>query len=272
MSEKTKKARIIELKPNIYLVLGVKPSSHVYLIKGLERNLLIDSGMVDNFDNLKTCLAEVGLGIDDIDLVILTHEHFDHIGATTLFYDKVMVAAHHYAANKIQLQDEFVLMNKYFQENSKPIRADIWLEDGTVIDLGNYKLKVIHTPGHCSGSICLYEAEHKILFTGDTVLAGGIFSEICPSGSISDYLNSLQNLKALNIEAMYPGHGRISTSPGEDMALVVERAQTLMEESKILFETLDTKNTFDQLFFALRKFKLPPKAAADLQAAEGKQQ
>ncbi len=259
MSKAKDKPRIVELKPNIYQIRAVRPGSHVYLIKGLWRNVLIDAGMVDNFPNLEACLAEVDLDISQIDLLILTHEHFDHIGATALCFDKVLVAAHRFAANKIHLQDEFVMMNKYFLEAAKPFQADIWLEDGNIIDLGNYLLKVIHTPGHCSGSICLYEPDHKLLFTGDTVLAGGIFSDICPSGSISDYLNSLQNLRSLNIEELYPGHGRISTTPAKDMELVVERAETLLDESKILFEALDTKATFERLFFALRKFSLPKK-------------
>ena len=259
MNNVKKKPKIVELKPGIFQIRAVRPGSHVYLIKGTWRNILIDTGMADNFSNLETCLAEVDLEIDQIDLIILTHEHFDHIGATSLCFDKVLVAAHRFAANKIQLQDEFVMMNKYFLESAKPFQADIWLEEGTIIDLGNYSLQVIHTPGHCSGSICLYEPNQRLLFTGDTVLAGGMISDICPSGSVSDYLSSLQTLRTLNVDEFYPGHGWISKTPAEDMSMAVERAQALLEESKILFEVLDTKATFERLFFAARKFALPKK-------------
>ncbi len=260
MKSVKKKPRIVELQPNIYQIRAIRPGSHAYLVKGWWKNILIDTGMADSFQNLEASLAEVNLEINQIDLIILTHEHFDHIGAAALCFGEVLVAAHRFAANKIQLQDEFVLMNKYFQEAVKPFHADIWLEDGMIIELGNYQLRVIHTPGHCSGSICLYEPNQGLLFTGDTVLAGGILSGICPSGSVSDYLHSLQTLRTLNVVEFYPGHGWISTTPAKDMNMAVERAQALLEESKILFKALDTKATFERLFMAVRKFPLPKKA------------
>ncbi len=152
-----RKPKISELKPNIYQIRAVQPGSHVYLIKGQWRNVLIDTGMADGFPQLKQCLGELGLAPADIDLIILTHEHFDHIGAAPLFFETAVVAAHRLAANKIQLQDEFVMMNKYFNLSGRTFHADIWLESDTIIELGNYKLQTLHTPGHCSRCISLDE-------------------------------------------------------------------------------------------------------------------
>lgn len=126
-----------------------------------------------------------------------------------------------------------------------------------MIELGNYRLRIIHTPGHCSGCICLYEPEHKLLFTGDAVLAGGVLSGIYGSGNISDYVNSVQRLSDLRVEEFYPGHGRISTTPQEDLQRAVEDARAILEDSKVLFEALDTKATFARLFSARRKFPSP---------------
>lgn len=251
------KLNIFELRPNIYQIQAVRPGSHVYLIKGQWKNVLIDTGMADSFPHLRQCLAEVDLTPNDIHLVILTHEHFDHIGASPIFFENAIIAAHRLAANKIQLQDEFVMMNKYFDISAKPFHADIWLEGDTMIELGNYKFQTLHTPGHCSGCICLYESEHRLLFTGDTVLAGGLLSDICPSGSISDYMNSLERLKGLVVEEFYPGHGKISKTPKEDLHKAVKDARTLLEDSKDLFAVLDTKAIFERLFMAARKFPRP---------------
>jgi hydroxyacylglutathione hydrolase len=115
-----------------------------------------------------------------------------------------VIAAHALAANKIELQDEFVTMTRYLDEQARHFRADIWLETDTVLDLGNYRLRILHTPGHCSGCICVYEPDHELLFTGDTVLAGGTLSGILGSGNISDYIKSLQRLIQLKVEEMYP--------------------------------------------------------------------
>lgn len=245
--------RVVELRPNIYHILADRPGSHVYLIKGQNKNMLIDTGMAANFPRLKEHLEEVGLKPTDINLIILTHEHFDHIGATPFFFENATVAAHSLAANKIQMQDEFVVGLKYFDMPTKPFHADFWLDGDTMIELGNYRFRIIHTPGHYSGCICLYEPEHGLLFTGDTVLGGGVLSGIMASGSISDYVNSVQRLSCLRIDEFYPGHGRISTAPQEDLQKAVDDSRSLMEDSKILFEALDTKATFARLFSTVRK-------------------
>lgn len=258
MTSPTERPKIVELRPDIYQIRAERPGSHVYLIKGRVKNVLIDTGMAANFPNLKERLAEVGLKPGDIHLIILTHEHFDHTGATAFLFDTAVVAAHRLAANKIELQDEFVMMGKYFDVPAKPFHADIWLEGDTTIELGNHRLRVLHTPGHCSGCICLYEPDHRLLFTGDTVLAGGVLSGIFTSGSISDYVNSLHRLSTLRIDEFYPGHGKISTTPQEDMQKAVEDSRALLEDSKVLFEALDTKATFQRLFAAVRKFPVPP--------------
>jgi hydroxyacylglutathione hydrolase len=232
---------IAELRPNIYKFKSEKPGSHVYLIKGSKKNVLIDTGMTAFYPHLRTFLQELGLRPRDIHFVILTHEHFDHIGATTFFFDTATVAAHRLAANKIEMQDEFVTMMKYCNISSRPFRADIWLEDQCLIDLGNYKLQVIHTPGHTSGCLCLYEAREKMLFSSDTVFAGGILSGISSSGNISDYMNSLQRLSSLKVEHLCPGHGKTSDDPQGDILRGLEAARSLMEDTKTIFDALSRK-------------------------------
>ena len=113
-------SKIVELASGIYQLLGEKPGSHVYLIKGEAKNVLIDTGMATGFSALKRRLAQLGLRVRDIDLIILTHEHYDHIGATAFFHRTAVVAAHRLAANKVELQDEFVTFKKYRDQSSKP--------------------------------------------------------------------------------------------------------------------------------------------------------
>jgi hydroxyacylglutathione hydrolase len=235
-------SRIVEVRAGIYQLLGEKPGSHVYLIQGWDKNVLIDTGISSNFRNLVECFKQLGLKANSIDLVVLTHEHFDHIGAAAFFFRTAVIAAHSLAANKIELQDEFVTLTRYHDAASKPFYAHVWLEDDALIALGNYELRVIHTPGHTSGCICIYEPNERLLFSGDTVFANGTLSEIATSGNISDYVNSLQRLSALRIVEMCPGHGRISSTPEQDMRQAVVYARTLMEDSKILFESIIPKS------------------------------
>ena len=233
----------VELRPGIFQFPAQKPGSHVYLIKGTSKNVLIDTGMAANFPVLEASLLELGLRVSDIHFIILTHEHFDHIGATSFFFKTAVVAAHRLAANKIELQDEFVTMVKSMDASSVPFHADIWLEHDTTIDLGNYRLRTVHSPGHTSGCICLYEPNERLLFTGDTFFAGGTLSGIFSSGNISDYMNSLERLSTLRVEQFYPGHGRLSDSPEEDIRCGLEHARALFEDTKTLFEALTKKGS-----------------------------
>lgn len=228
--------KTIELRRDIYQFLGEKPGSHVYLIKGSKKNILIDTGVTRHFPLLKDRLSELGLRPEDINFIILTHEHFDHTGATAFFHETAVVAAHRLAANKLDLQDEFVTFNKSRNQPDKAFWVDIWLEDGSIIDLGNYALRVIHTPGHTSGCICLYESREGLLFTGDTIFSGGTLSEILTSGNVSDYMDSVQRLSSLKISEIYPGHGKLSSTPDEDLPKAVANAQIMLNDSKMFFE------------------------------------
>ncbi len=248
--------KVIEVAPRIYQLRGEKPGSHVYLIKGDIKNVLIDTGVAGKFSVLKRRLSELGLRVGDVNLIILTHEHYDHIGATAFFHRTAIVAAHRLAANKLELQDEFVTFSKYRNQPSKPFWVDIWLEDDSIIDLGNYELQVIHTPGHTSGCICLYEPRAGFLFTGDTVFAGGTLSEIAVGGNVSDYVNSVRRLSNLKIKEFYPGHGKVSSTPDEDLPKAIMYAQTMLNDCKTFFEAfIKTRKLQDKLGSAFGYWK-----------------
>ncbi len=248
---------ITELRDHIFRIKSRPPCCHVYVIKGDNKNVMIDPGFSENYENIKLNLSKLGLKEKGIHLIVLTHEHLDHTGAAKYFCNDSLIAAHTQAANKIELNDEFAIMNKAFHMDPEKIHLDIYLEEGVVIDLGNYKLRIIHTPGHCSGCICLYEENLRVVFTGDTVLADGVITGIFPSGSISDYINSLNKLLSLRINSLFPGHGKVSNTPYEDLNKAIENATKILNNSRLLFNTLNTNNSFETIFKSARKFVLP---------------
>ncbi len=87
--------------------------------------------------------------------------------------------------------------------------VDIVLKDDQEIDLGDVTLKVLHTPGHTPGSICLHNTDTKELFTGDTVFEGGSFGRTDIGGDSEAMVRSLEMLTKLDVTALYPGHGGI---------------------------------------------------------------
>lgn len=193
------------IKPNLYQFNSIGAGCHVYLIIGEDLNVLIDTGIITKFDSLNYLLTtEIGLKIEDIDLIINTHEHFDHISSNPYF--RCLVAAGRWSAIKIQNNDELITKGKKWGVDLTGLRINIWLEDRNVIDLGNVLLHIIETPGHTSGSICIYEANKQYILTGDTLFKGAT-TNIYESGSISEYINSLELLNLKKIRGFYPGHG-----------------------------------------------------------------
>jgi len=225
---------ILEIQDSIFMIRGVEKSSHSYIIKGNRGNILIDSGMDSNFHYLQSELLKLGLKVRDIDIVINTHEHFDHIGANRYFQDNAIIAAHRFAANKMSLNDRYVTLYESGDLNILPLHVHLWLESKSRFDIGNYILDIIHTPGHTSGSICIYEPVKKFLFTGDTVFTGGVLSYIAESGSVGDYINSLMSLNTRQILEIYPGHGDISKKPDDDLKMAIENAKEFLNKKDIV--------------------------------------
>ena len=255
-TDKPTKKTIVEIYPDVFQILGTHRSAHAYFIRGTRRNVLIDSCLPDGVDSVRSRLATIGVADHDIDLMLLTHEHIDHAGGAPFFSQRALIGAHRLAANKLTLNDEFVLMNQAFDASAKPLEMDLLLDEGSSIHLGNYELQVIHTPGHCSGAICFHEPHHHFLISGDVIMAEGIVGGVLQSGNISDYIHSLRRLAALRVDRLFPGHGRISEDAQGAIRSGIERLETQLDESKTLFRAVQNSQLgFEQIMRSLRNLQ-----------------
>ncbi|MHA1785702.1 MAG: MBL fold metallo-hydrolase [Candidatus Helarchaeota archaeon] len=224
--------KLNKLKDDVYQFESFGKGSHVYLITGDRVNVLIDTGNYEKFNSfIAILMSEIGIDLKDINLVINTHEHWDHISSNHFFKYKSLVAAHRFAATKIELQDEYVIRGKECNFDVRDLKTQIWLEDKMIFDLGgDCHLKVFHTPGHTSGSICIYDPFRHFIFTGDTVFSSGYVSNIYESGSLADYINSLQIINTLRLEKFFPGHGPISNDPYNDINASILGAKIKLDQ------------------------------------------
>jgi glyoxylase-like metal-dependent hydrolase (beta-lactamase superfamily II) len=220
----------IKIAPELYRIDTGKPSCSSYLVKTDERNVLIDPGIADHVELLLKDLEEIGVHAKDIDVVINTHEHVDHIGANKYFQKHSLIAAHRYAATKIVSADDEVLMCRAHGHDVRGYRVNLWLMNINAITVGDWFLKVLHTPGHTSGSICIFEPYKRILFSGDMVFTDGTISDISRSGSYGEYINSLARLNTMKIDIILPGHGRTSENAESDILKALENAKRKHEE------------------------------------------
>ncbi len=186
----------------IHRIVAPPLAANVYFIDD-EKKAVVDTGGDAIFlvERLKRYVNP-----KEIDYIILTHSHFDHAAATA---DLKKICGAKIVIHPVEY--EFVksmgFSTVFFNINYPPFSPDVEVDDGDYIDLGELSLKVLHTPGHTPGSICLYEENEKILFSGDTVFPNGAFGRVdLPGGNARELINSLKRLTTLDVDIMYPGH------------------------------------------------------------------
>ena len=243
---------LIEAATDVYQVRFKNRAANAYLVRGTSRTMMIDVGLSSNYPALLECLHHLDWPPEKIDMLVLSHEHLDHIGAAYHFHGRTIIAAHRLAANKIMLRDDFSMLRKMFNEPNVPINIDIWLEEGNVIDLGNFRLDVLYTPGHTSACMTLFDAERGLLFAADTLMPGGVMGGVFGSGSIADYIQSLERLKGLNSKILLSGHGRLSDTPQDDVRIAIQRSHTLLSDTAQLFDALDARSNFEPIMQSVR--------------------
>jgi len=179
------------LLKGIYLIQGVGLCSNIYVINR-GKPTLIDCGNGSSQNSIKPYLDN--LLINNVEQVILTHNHLDHTGGLReiLRYFKPKIFIH-----KLDFKLHFLKDNSLIN----------FVENNDLISINEEELKVLHTPGHTAGSICLYEEKNKILFSGDTVFPGGFFGRTdLPTGNFKELVNSLKRLTNLDVDFLLAGH------------------------------------------------------------------
>jgi len=147
--------------------------------------------------------------------LINTHGHVDHIMGIKFLIEKYNIP-YYLHKNDVFLineaQDHAVIFGFHIE---KPPLPDKYITDNNIVNFGNSKLKVIHTPGHSPGGVCFYAENEKILFAGDTLFFTSIGRTDLPGGNHNTLLNSIKN-KIFTLPdnvKVYSGHGN-ETSVG----------------------------------------------------------
>lgn len=159
--------------------------------------IAIDTGSQP--DLIEKAAEKLGLKIK---YVLLTHSHWDHIGAVAHFQKNGAKVYMHKADS--DLLNECFLNGEY--ESIPKFLADEFVVDGQVLELGNKKINVIHTPGHTQGGVCY--CVDSDMFSGDTLFLMSIGRSDLPSGDYKTLIKSVKGLFELETNfTVYPGHG-----------------------------------------------------------------
>jgi len=142
-------------------------------------------------------------------LIVSTHGHWDHIG------DNAAVAAHTGADIAVHPLDRDRLTHPqplWAPFEIVPSIPAVELAEGGEVRFGDIRLTVLHTPGHTEGSVCLLDRDAGLLFSGDTLFAGGWGRVDLPGGDPTEMAASLARLSELeDATQVFPGHGGATT-------------------------------------------------------------
>lgn len=191
---------------SLYLFEGEE--SNCYVLVAGDGLVLVDTGTGADTDGLIRRIRNAGLNPEKIKLIVNTHCHYDHIGGNFIIQDRfgAKVAAHHPDTNYIATPDGDYTAAKYAQAKPKASNVSVVLEDGQEIEETGFR--VMHTPGHTAGSVCLYSEKKLALISGDTSFAGGGTGRVdLPGGELDSLIKSLEKLSKLRVKILLPGHG-----------------------------------------------------------------
>ncbi len=254
-----------ELLPNLYQIEIPLPGSPLgwvnsYVVKGSERNLIIDTGL-----NRRECLEAMLAGLDEIGADLkrsdfyITHLHADHFAlAQTLFDENTTVYMNEPDKDYLENWENWETVAEFYTLNGFPrdevdaaisnhpgqkygstrMPAMSGVKDGDIISCGDYRFTAVATPGHTPGHTCLYEPVSKYLLSGDHILMDitpniGCWME--GTNPLKLYLESLEKVARMEVDLVLPGHRRlIKDCRGRIIELQHHHHERLMEVLSIL--------------------------------------
>ena len=212
---------------------------NAYLVRGDNGHLLVDTGWdtPDSFDSLQKQLAEIGVKVQDISRIVVTHIHPDHYGLVGKLKQLTQAEFVLHQVEYKMIETRYANMERLLRQTAQwlhsngvppeelpklqtssvglakfvvPASPDVKIHGGETITTGISTFQVLWTPGHSPGHICLYEAAKKTLISGDHILPT-ITSHVgqhpqSGENPLGGYINSLNEIKPLDINLVLPGH------------------------------------------------------------------
>jgi len=210
---------------DIFTIPGRDYDSNIYVVVG-KIPTVIDTGTGFHTRMILETIQKI-VKPNQIQQILLTHEHFDHVGGVRDILqaskEKAKIFAHTDIVSK--LKEGRSMFAEMLGGTMPKLKVDVPLFGGEQLTIGDQSFEVLVTPGHSIGSLCFYNKKREILFSGDTIFADGGFGRYdFPGGDFNMLLNSIEHLSVLDVTSLYPGHGLIVEQHGKDHVLKTLRS------------------------------------------------
>ncbi len=204
----------------IKLELPMVGETNCYIIQDekTKETMVIDPG--GDVDQIAEMLDTLHANVK---YILLTHCHGDHIAGVKELKEKYGGKILIHIEDAEGLKNPSINLSDYIGLGTVSLEADSRLNDNDLIHIGDIEFKVLHTPGHTKGGICLYLEDEKMLFSGDTIFRGTWGRTDLPTGSFEAVIKSItERIMTLPEDTIiYPGHGK-STMVKEEEPIYLE--------------------------------------------------
>jgi glyoxylase-like metal-dependent hydrolase (beta-lactamase superfamily II) len=192
--------------------------------------VLIDTGYIADFNETQRRITELGVRLSDVALIVSTQTHCDHVGGNRIIQQRsgCDIALHAVGKHFIDTRDDWSTWWRYFNQAAAFFTCNRALTDGDTVAIGPHRFEVIYTPGHAGDGIVLYNRREKVLLSSDTLWENDtavMTLRVEGSTAVFRMQESLKRLAALDVERVYPGHGR----PFRDMDAALAKSNEKLD-------------------------------------------
>ena len=201
---------------------GLKTNSYIICDEKSKEAMVIDPG--GEPERIAETLDILGANLK---YIFLTHCHADHIGGISelkkIKGGKILVSR----SDSEGLYNKDINLAEYINMEIPELEADSRVDDEDLIHIGEIEFKVIATPGHTKGGLCLYAEKEGLVFTGDTMFSGTWGRTDLPTGSFVELITSITDrlMPLPDDTIVYPGHGKITMIQDERNIYIELRAK-----------------------------------------------
>ncbi len=191
----------------VHLIEGGGFGGNIYIID-CDQPVMIDSGWDAELSPITRKVEDILKG-RKLSRILLTHRHIDHVGGALAIQKKWggILFAHKVEAEALRAGDHVSTGARMFGSSIQPMEVEDLANDDIIELDADHSLRVMETPGHTSGSICLVSSTDSI-FSGDTVFTnGGVGRWDLPTGNYKQLLESIEKLATMDLRTIFPGHG-----------------------------------------------------------------
>jgi glyoxylase-like metal-dependent hydrolase (beta-lactamase superfamily II) len=204
--------RAVEIMEGFFFIERGYLNSNHFVFRA-EAPVLIDTGYRTHFADTERRISQLGVDLHRVSLIISTHTHSDHIGGNRIIQERsgCEIALHWKGKSYMDQKDDWSTWWRYYGHDADFFSGTRPLHEGDTLCVGPHDFQVIHAPGHASDQLVLYNRQQRLLISSDALWEedmATLTERVEGEDTLMTVQETLDKLAALDVDVVYPGHGK----------------------------------------------------------------